>query len=168
MIGLVILSHKFAEDEEQAYQCYLSNLKAVNSWDLVDLSAPIIVGRYIFKRCQTFKEITTKEDPRNILYTLVGSTSIWERRISLLSTLTFIREGQYYDSLLLASQLLGDKEDLIHKAVGWMLREVGKREQPLLEKFLQEYYKDIPRTALRSAIEKLPEEKRLAYLHGKW
>lgn len=105
----------------------MRNLKAVNNWDLVDISAPTMIGKYLFKRCKSFHEITGKDDPRSLLYTLVTSNSLWERRISILSTLTFIRNGEFYDSLHLSSILLGDKEDLIHKAVGWMLREVGKR-----------------------------------------
>jgi 3-methyladenine DNA glycosylase AlkD len=150
-IALVILEHRFRKEAEQAYQLYLRNLPAVNNWDLVDLSAPNIVGKYLFKRCQSFRELV-EDDPRSILYQLAGSKSLWERRISMLSTLTLIRQGEFYDSLRLAALLLGDKEDLIHKAVGWMLREVGKRQLPLLESFIQQNYQQMPRTALRYSI----------------
>lgn len=128
-IGLVILAHKLKQNDKQdeVYEVYLRNLKAVNNWDLVDNSAPHIMGNYILKRCKSFKDLTGPEDPRSILYKLVSSNILWERRISIMSTFTFVKNGQYYDSLLLSSKLLKDKEDLIHKAVGWMLREVGKR-----------------------------------------
>jgi 3-methyladenine DNA glycosylase AlkD len=129
LIGLVILAQKLKQNDlqDEVYEVYLRNLKAVNNWNLVDISAPQIMGNYIFKRCKSFKELTGSRDPRSILYKLASSNVLWERRISILSTLTFIKQGQYYDSLLLSSKLLKDKESLIQKAVGWMLREVGKR-----------------------------------------
>lgn len=124
MIALVIMDHQFKVkgNSEIIYKLYLNNLKGINNWDLVDLSAPNIVGKYLLLTCKNFDEITTKEDPRNILYELAVSTSLWERRISILSTFSFIRTNYFYDALKISKILLNDKHDLIHKGVGWMLR----------------------------------------------
>lgn len=138
----------------QVYADYLANSTAINNWDLVDCSAPQIVGGYL---------LTQDREP---LYRLVGSGGLWERRIAVLATFTFIRAGQYDDILELARLLLPDRHDLIHKAVGWMLREVGKREQRLLEDFLQRHCRVMPRTMLRYAIERFPRELRQRYLSG--
>ncbi len=138
--------------KDEIVKFYLENLKYINNWDLVDLSAPLILGSYLLN----------KEKAR--LYQLVKSSNLWERRIAIISTYTFIKNRQFEDTLNLANLLLEDKEDLIHKAVGWMLREVGKRDQQVEEKFLKENYKKMPRTMLRYAIEKFKEEKRKVYL----
>jgi len=126
----------------------------VNSWGLVDCSAPGIVGPHLESRS------------RSILDKLARSNNLWERRISIVATQWFIRRGQFDDTLRIARRLLGDREDLIHKATGWMLREVGKRDQPLLERFLRDHLSELPRTTLRYAIERFPEGLRQAYLRG--
>jgi 3-methyladenine DNA glycosylase AlkD len=124
----------------------------IPTWDLVDLSAPQLVGAHL------------SDKGRKPLYRLAKSSWLWDRRISILATFHFIRHGDLDDTLRIAEMLLADKEDLIHKAVGWMLREVGKRDQKLLETFLQEHRRIMPRTMLRYAIERLPERKRQMYL----
>jgi len=126
----------------------------INNWDIVDISASNIVGAHLY------------EKDKAPLYDLVQSKNLWERRISIISTFYFIRQNEFDDTLKLAKILLNDKEDLIHKAVGWMLREVGKREIEFEEEFLQEHYKIMPRTMLRYAIEKFPETSRKMYLRG--
>jgi 3-methyladenine DNA glycosylase AlkD len=154
LIALVIMDHQFKikSNSEIIYKLYLNNLKGINNWDLVDLSAPNIVGNYLLLKCQQFDAITSKEDPRNILYEWAVSNSLWERRISILSTFSLIRANYFYDTLKISKILLNDKHDLIHKAVGWMLREVGKRNEVIQEKFIRDNYSVIPRTALRYAI----------------
>jgi len=139
---------------EQVYCLYLANTGRINNWDLVDCSAPQIVGGYLLER------------PREQLYGLARSTTLWERRIAVLATFAFIRCGRFDDSLELARLLLTDRQDLIHKAVGWMLREVGKRDQATLEHFLQQHCRVMPRTMLRYAIERLPEQLRQSFLQG--
>ena len=140
--------------EKQVYDLYLENTEFINNWDLVDISASHIVGAHLH------------EKDKAPLYNLVQSKNLWERRISIISTFYFIRQNEFDDTLKIAKILLNDKEDLIHKAVGWMLREVGKREIELEEEFLQEHYKIMPRTMLRYAIEKFPETSRKMYLRG--
>lgn len=137
------------------YRTYMANTRQINNWDLVDLSAEHIVGRHLFDRSRT------------PLYELAKSDSLWERRIAILSTLFFIRRNEFDDTLALADCLLHDPEDLLHKAVGWMLREVGKRDQTLEESFLLPRYSQMPRTMLRYAIERFPEPRRLEFLHGR-
>jgi 3-methyladenine DNA glycosylase AlkD len=134
------------------YRLYLANTRYVNNWDLVDLSAPRLVGAYLENRS------------RRPLDRLARSSWLWDRRISILATSYFIRMGDHGDTLRIAEALLGDEEDLIHKAVGWMLREVGKRDLATLERFLDRHHRAMPRTMLRYAIEKLPEPTRRAYL----
>ena len=136
------------------YNGYLSHTPYVNGWDLVDSSAHHIVGGYLFDRSRTK------------LVTLAKSESLWERRISIMATLYFIRQNQFEDTLLLARHLLNDDEDLIHKAVGWMLREVGNRNKSCETRFLAKHYKKMPRTMLRYAIEKFDKDERKAYLTG--
>ena len=140
--------------EKQVYDLYLENTEFINNWDLVDISASHIVGAHLH------------EKDKAPLYNLVQSKNLWERRISIISTFYFIRQNEFDDTLKLAKILLNDKEDLIHKAVGWMLREVGKREIEFEEEFLQEHYKIMPRTMLRYAIEKFTETSRKMYLRG--
>jgi 3-methyladenine DNA glycosylase AlkD len=158
LCALFILIQKFnrgsPSEQEQIYELYLDNTQYINGWDLVDSSAHQIVGKHLFN------------PDRSILYDLVKSESLWERRIAIISTHHFIREHQYSDTLKISEQLLDDGEDLIHKAVGWMLREVGNRDLAVEESFLKRHYKSMPRTMLRYAIEKFPEEKRKRYLKG--
>ncbi len=150
----LVAQYTKADDKtkKQIYDFYLKNAKRVNNWDLVDLSAPNIVGDYLLNK------------DRKILYKLLKSKNLWERRISILATFTFIRNNKFEDTLKISEELLSDKHDLIHKATGWMLRELGKRDQKRLEEFLEENIKKMPRTCLRYAIEKFPEEQRKAYL----
>ena len=143
-----------AETRKLAYNFYLANTRYINNWDLVDLSAPQLVGVYLADRS------------RKSLYRLAKSSWLWDRRISILATFHFIRQGDFGDTLKIAEVLLADQQDLIHKAVGWMLREVGKRDLPALEDFLGRRCNSMPRTMLRYAIERLPEKKRRAYLDG--
>ena len=140
--------------KQKIYELYLAHTRYINNWDLVDASAREIVGGYLHDKT------------REPLVQLARSASLWERRISIVATHYFIRQGEFADTLRIAKLLLGDNEDLIHKAVGWMLREVGKRDQPVLEKFLRRHGKVMPRTTLRYAIERFPKELRLAYLSG--
>lgn len=158
LTALLILTYRFAKADEntkkQIVQLYLKNTKNINNWDLIDLSSVEILGEYFLEH-HTYKKI---------LYKFAKSTSLWERRISIISTFTFIRDYQFTDSLTIAEMLLNDKEDLIHKAVGWMLREIGKRDLRTEEGFLKKYYRTMPRTMLRYAIEKFPEKKRRIYL----
>lgn len=134
------------------FSFYVKNAKRVNNWDLVDLSAPKIVGNYLLNKS------------KDVLYKFAASRNLWKKRIAILSTFTFIKNKKYRDSLEIAKILLNDKHDLIHKAVGWMLREVGKKDLTEEEKFLKKYHKIMPRTMLRYAIEKFSEEKRIKYL----
>ncbi len=133
---------------------YQANTSRVNNWDLVDASAPAIVGGFLARR------------DRKPLTRLARSAGLWERRIAIVATLYFIRRGDFKDTLRLAGLLLDDGEDLIHKAAGWMLREVGKRDQAVLEGFLAENCRKTPRTMLRYAIERFPEASRRQYLTG--
>jgi 3-methyladenine DNA glycosylase AlkD len=159
LIALLIMVEKAKRADEPGkealFKKYLENTLYINNWDLVDLSADKIVGSYLF------------EKPNDILYSLAASENLWERRIAVMATFDFIKKGFYEDTLKLAKILLNDQQDLIHKAVGWMLREIGKRcSQEVLEQFLLVNYKQMPRTMLRYAIEKLPEDLRLQYLNG--
>jgi len=159
LIALLIMVEKTKGADEGAretlFKKYLENIRYINNWDLVDLSADKIVGSYLFKKT------------KDILYSLAASENLWERRISVLATFDFIKKGFYEDTLRIAKILLNDRHDLIHKAVGWMLREIGKRcSQEVLEQFLLANYKQMPRTMLRYAIERLPEDLRLQYLNG--
>ena len=156
LLALLILIAQFqkAEEKEKSgiYRLYLQNTRYINNWDLVDLSAPQIVGAYLADK---------NKEP---LYGLVASKSLWERRIAIIATFNFIKDNDFNETLSLAKMLLEDKEDLIHKAVGWMLREVGKRKQEKLELFLNAYAPRMPRTMLRYAIERFSETKRRHYL----
>jgi 3-methyladenine DNA glycosylase AlkD len=159
LLALLILVDKFRKGEEslkkRIYDAYLKNIKFVNNWDLIDLSAEHIIGPYLMGKD---KKLLTK---------LANSNILWERRIAVLSTFHFIKSGKFDQTFIIAKILLKDKEDLIHKAVGWMLREIGKRDLIAEEKFLNKHYMKMPRTMLRYAIEKFPETKRKAYLSGK-
>ena len=159
LIALFILTEQFrkadAARKKIIYNFYLKNTKRVNNWDLVDLSAEKIIGAYLLDK-------GTK-----ILFKLARSRNLWERRIAIMSTFHFIKNGLYDTTLEISNILLDDEHDLIHKAVGWMLREVGNRKLVVEEKYLKKHYISMPRTMLRYAIEKFPEEKRQAYLKGK-
>lgn len=156
LLALLILVRVYAEGDEavkeRVYRRYLENTRFINNWDLVDSSAPYIVGDYLSGLS------------RKPLYALARSGSLWERRIAVLATFSFIKRGDFAESLKLAKVLLDDDEDLLHKAVGWMLREIGNRHLPSEEKFLREHYRVMPRTMLRYAIEKFPKAKRAKYL----
>ncbi|WP_337864856.1 DNA alkylation repair protein [Ignavibacterium sp.] len=153
-----IMVEKFSkadeEQKEKIFNFYLKNRKRINNWDLVDLTTPKIVGNYLLER------------DKNILFELAKSKNIWDRRISIISTLTFIKKNRFDETLKIAQLLLNDKHDLIHKAVGWMLREIGKVNQEVETEFLMKYYKQMSRTMLRYAIEKFPEKKRKQFLEG--
>jgi len=138
--------------QQAAYDLYLGHTQHINNWDLVDVSAPRIVGRHLQDR------------PRKVLHKLARSSSLWERRIAILATAWFIRLDDYADTLRIAEMLLQDEHDLMHKAVGWMLREVGKRDLAAEEDFLHRHYRGMPRTMLRYAIEKFPERERQRWL----
>ena len=159
LLAVLILVSKYAaanmESEKNAiYRLYLRQTDHINNWDLVDASAEHIVGAHLYLK------------DRKPIYRLVDSKSLWKRRIGVMSTFYFIKREDYSDTLRIAGLLLKDKEDLIHKAVGWMLREVGKRDITAEERFLEKHYRAMPRTMLRYAIEKLPERDRKAYLQG--
>ncbi|MGH2542167.1 MAG: DNA alkylation repair protein [Ardenticatenaceae bacterium] len=158
LVALLILTQAFARGDEatrqRLYELYLDNTAYINNWDLVDTSAEHIVGGYLWER------------DREPLYRLAGSDSLWERRIAILATFHFIKRGEFEETLRLAEVLLDDPQDLIHKAVGWMLREVGNHDLQAEEAFLELHYHRMPRTMLRYAIEKFPEPKRQAYLRG--
>lgn len=161
MIGLLILTYQYEKAamglRKKIYQFYVRNLMAVNNWDLVDLTVPNIVGRYLWE----------SGGDRKILYELAKSKNLWERRIAILATFYFLKNKDFGDTLKIAEIFLQDKEDLIHKATGWMLREMGKQELLELLKFLDKYSSVMPRTMLRYSIEKLPREKKLYYMKRK-
>ena len=156
LVSLLILINKYNKvdnkEKKKIFSFYLKNIKYINNWDLVDLSAPNIIGDYLLDK------------DRKILYKLAKSKNLWEKRISIISTYRFIKENNFNDTLKISEILLNDKHDLIHKAVGWMLREIGKKNQVIEEKFLRKYHKVMPRTMLRYAIEKFDENKRKFYL----
>lgn len=158
LIALLILVHNFnlgdEKVQEKIFNFYLKNTEYVNNWDLVDLSSDKIVGQYLI------------EKSKKILYALARSGNFWERRIAMIATYSFIKNEKFDDTLKIAEILLSDRNDLIQKAVGWMLREVGKRNFKTEEDFLKKNYKDMGRTALRYAIERFPESLRLSYLSG--
>jgi 3-methyladenine DNA glycosylase AlkD len=160
LVGALILVEKYKKSDKEKdenskkkiFEFYLKNAKNINNWDLVDLSAQNIVGKYLLDKNKA------------ILYKLVKSNNLWEKRIAILSTFEFIKNNKFDDSLKIAELLINDKHDLIHKAVGWMLREIGKRNQEIEESFLKKHCKKMPRTMLRYAIEKFDEKKRKSYL----
>ena len=158
MLALFILVEQFEKGDEELrkkiFNFYLKNRKGVNNWDLVDSSAHKIVGVHL------------ADKPKDILYKYAKSRNLWDRRIAIVSTAYFIRQNSFDDTIAISEILLNDKHDLIHKAVGWMLREVGKRDVKILEKFLKKHYKNMPRTMLRYSIEKFPESQRKRYLNG--
>ena len=158
LISLLLMVQMFSKGEidtkEKVVNLYLKNTKFINNWDLVDSSASYIIGAWLFQK------------DRAILYELARSDLLWDRRIAIMSTAYFIKNNQYNDTLKISKILLSDSEDLIHKAVGWMLREVGNRDIEREEQYLKKYYKKMPRVMLRYAIEKFSKERRQAYLKG--
>lgn len=159
LLALMILANQFPKADEktqkQIYTLFMKNLRYVNNWDLVDSSAHLIAGAYLFDK------------NRAPLYKLARSKRLWEKRVAVIATYWFIRKYDFADTLKISEILLNDEHDLIHKAVGWMLREVGNRDFKTEEQFLKKHSKKMPRTMLRYAIEKFPETLRLRYLKGK-
>ena len=158
LLALFVLNERSKKNEAEQKRIvalYEKHMKYVNNWDLVDCSAPYLYGGFLLSKS------------RKRLYTLARSKNLWKRRISIITTFRFIKEDDFKDTLSISKILLSDDHDLIHKAVGWMLREVGNRDRSTEEKFLKRHYKRMPRTMLRYAIERFPEKKRKAYLHGK-
>lgn len=157
MIGLLILVHRYEAgtevEKEKIFAYYIKHRHAVNNWDLVDVTTPSIIGDFLYTR------------NKDLLYTYARSKNLWERRIAIVATYPFIKRGLLQDTFRISKLLLNDTEDLIHKAVGWMLREVGKQDRKKLERFLTKHIQELPRTTLRYAIEHFPEEKRQEYLH---
>ena len=139
------------EERKKIFDLYMKNLRYINNWDLVDLSAPYIIGPVAF-------------DDEKILFALSKSGKLWEERISVVATFYFIRQNRFDVTLYLGEYFLSHRHDLMHKAVGWMLREVGKRDEKILCDFLDKNFKQMPRTMLRYAIEKFPDKKRKSYL----
>ncbi len=158
LLALLILVRKYSTgnvtEKEKIYEFYLGNTRFVNNWDLVDGSAQYIVGPFLMDKSKA------------PLYRLAKSKNLWERRIAIVSTFHFIKYNRFSETLKISEILLSDPEDLIHKAVGWMLREIGKRHMPTEDRFLKKHYNRMPRTMLRYAIEKFPEFKRQMYLKG--
>jgi 3-methyladenine DNA glycosylase AlkD len=159
MCALLILVAQYAksdaEKKEKVYRYYLAHTAGINNWDLVDLSAPKIVGDYLKNK---------GEDERQVLYRLSESACMWKQRIAIVATMPLIKNGDFNDTLRLAERYLHHPHDLMHKATGWMLREVGKKEEAVLCRFLDNYATEMPRTMLRYAIEKMDEKKRRHYL----
>ncbi|MBA1443948.1 MAG: DNA alkylation repair protein [Chromatiales bacterium] len=156
LTALFILIQQFEKGDlaakKRIYQTYVRHMKHINNWDLVDSSAPHIIGAWLEQR------------DRSQLYEWADSDDLWQRRIAMLATFSYIKNGEFEDALHIAEKLLDDSHDLIHKAVGWMLREIGKRDLPREIHFLDRHAATMPRTMLRYAIEKLPESQRQAYL----
>ena len=153
LCALLMLIEKYRKEPDQVVQFYLTHTKGINNWDLVDLSAPYILGDFL----------KDKTD-RNVLYDLAGSAVMWERRIAVVSTLMLIRDGQLDDTFRLAEMLIDSRHDLMQKSIGWMLREVGKRDKGLLVQFIEKHKHEMPRTMLRYAIEKFPEPERREFM----
>ncbi len=158
LTALLIWTYQYPKADDslksQIYEAYMANTQFINNWDLVDASAHKIVGPYLENR------------DKAILYTFAHSEDLWQRRIAIISTYYNIHREQFELTLDFSQILLNDPHDLIHKAVGWMLRELGKKDQPLEESFLKKHYQTMPRTMLRYAIEKFPESLRKQYLNG--
>jgi 3-methyladenine DNA glycosylase AlkD len=159
LLSLFMMVDQFSKGDQRKkksiYDMYLKNTGFVNNWDLVDSSAEHIVGAYLMDRSKA------------VLYRLAQSEDLWERRISIMSTFHFVKRHEFSETLKISKMLLFDRQDLIHKATGWMLREIGKRHLQTEESFLKVHYKKMPRTMLRYAIEKFPEQKRQRYLKGR-
>ena len=160
LVGFLFLVQQFKkskkeEEKKEIYEFYLKNAQRANNWDLVDVTCRDVVGVYLLDK------------DRTILYELTESDNLWEQRIAIVSTWTFIKYGQFDDTLALSVKLMGHKHDLMHKAIGWMLREVGKKDRETLTDFLEMYATKLPRTSLRYAIEHYPEDERQYFLKKK-
>ncbi|RHJ77014.1 DNA alkylation repair protein [Parabacteroides sp. AM08-6] len=159
LCALLIVAEQFKKatetERKELYEFYLKNARRINNWDLVDVTCPHVVGAYLLDK------------DRSRLYELAESDNLWEQRIAMVSTISFIRNREYADTLALAELLMTHKHDLMHKAVGWMLREIGKKDRETLTEFLEQYATRLPRTALRYAIEHYPEEQRQYFLKKK-
>ncbi len=149
---ILVAKFKLGDAKEKVYKFYLKNIKGINNWDLVDTSAPRIIGEWL------------AEKPKDTLYKLARSKNLWEKRIAIISTLAFIKNKHLTDTFKISEILMNDKHDLIHKAVGWMLREAGKKDEAALRKFLDKHTTKMPRTMLRYSIEKFNQETRKYYL----
>jgi 3-methyladenine DNA glycosylase AlkD len=158
LLAILLFVRKFEKGDgdikKDIYDLYLKSTAFINNWDLVDTSAEHIVGAYL------------TDKSKRPLYRLTKSKNLWERRIAIMATFHFVKRHEFSETLKISSMLLADRHDLIHKASGWMLREIGKRDLETEETFLKEHYKKMPRTMLRYAIEKFPEKKRQRYLKG--
>ena len=158
LLGILILVQKYQKtNDNKIFLFYKKHNKKINNWDLVDLSADKIVGHYYYNNKNKISE----------LYKLAKSDSLWEKRTSIVSTFYFIKNNEFEPTIIISESLLKDKHDLIHKAVGWMLREIGKRNKKILLEFLNKHYKNMPRTMLRYSIEKFPEHERKKYLKNR-
>ena len=159
LCGYIILTYKYEnadeDNQEKIVDFYLNNLKGVNNWDIVDLSCTKILGKHLLNH----------PEKRYLLYQLANSDNLWEQRISIVTILPIIKTNDFTDALQISNILLTHKQDLIHKAVGWMLREVGKKDMNTLRKFLDENIDRMHRTTLRYAIEKMKEKERQRYLN---
>jgi len=163
LIGLLILVNNYeknVETRKEIFDFYIDNAKFINNWDLVDQTADKIAGRFLFDFGKDYSIY------KGLLKKLAESDNLWERRIAIISTFYFIKNNQFQETLKIAEILMKDEHDLIQKAVGWMLREIGKRDLRILENFLKYNYKSMPRTMLRYAVEKFSEDKRQSYLKG--
>lgn len=151
---IFILKYEKENNKKTIFDIYLSNSRYINNWDLVDLSSPNIVGSYIYNN----------NLDKRILYDMIKTHDLWNTRIAILATFYFIKNEDYKDIIKMSEILIDDKRDLIHKALGWMLREVGKRDKTTLVKFLEKYSKKMPRTMLRYSIEKLSDEQKTIFM----
>jgi 3-methyladenine DNA glycosylase AlkD len=171
LTGLIILTYQYEnirksktdrkekkKRKKEIFDFYLANAKNINNWDLVDVTCPRIVGDFLLDK---------NEKERKILYRLANSKNLWEKRIAIISTAMFIRENKFEDTLRISEILMQDKHDLIHKAVGWMLREVGKKNEKVEKQFLDKHAKHMPRTMLRYALEKFSENDKKYYMNIK-
>jgi 3-methyladenine DNA glycosylase AlkD len=164
--ALEVLKYKYEKGDEnnqkEIIRIYLDNIKHINNWDLVDISAPHLLGDYLLNYPNE------RDINKEILFKLAKKNDLWENRIAILSTFAFIRNNHYKDFFKIADLLINHKHDLIHKALGWMLREIWKRNNLVAEKYIKDNYDKLPRTTLRYAIEKMDEKKRKSYLKGKF
>ncbi len=155
--GLIILVNQYNSGKQQAvFDYYLNNIYAVNNWDLVDTTTPQIIGDYLIHHPENL----------SLLSTYAQSNNLWKRRIAIVATFTFIKHNNFQPTLDIGKALLNDQHDLIHKAIGWMLREIYKKNQEVAKHFLRENYAQLPRTTLRYAIERMAENERQMYLKG--
>lgn len=158
-LGLLILVYLYdLDDKSHIFSLYMANIHSVNNWDLVDYTAPNIVGKHLY----------SYKSKRQILFDLSISSDLWHKRISIVSTLYFVKKNEFEPSLEISKKLLNDDHDLIHKAIGWVLREIFKKDPNITEEYLIQNYSNLPRTTLRYAIEKMEEVKRLRFLKGEF